>query len=589
MTSNNDFFNCSSSSSKRALQKHVSSNDQSLSFTKLNIDANPIEPKFSQLINVDPPKQFSSLPNTDHLIFKSSPTQSSFPQNITTQSCPQVPILKKKASISRPTSLMKDFSNTFNTPTSSYFSQTYYDNFQDSIDNSEFSPGDEIGPYVLQKKIGTGAFGTVYKARKESLPNSPNSTSPTVAVKVINRNSRCNSISSSLSHSLQSNFIPENNNNNINPDNDIDELVSQETDIWKQLSHPNILSLHDVVQAEGNIFVISEIAKGGSLLQYIQNNPGGISEKDAARLFRELIYAVKYMHDLGIVHRDIKAENILLVDKFDEIEHSFTKNVQLNSTTAHHHHHKKQSDFHLNTLDQLFISPTSSTPPLTPQSIRSANSNSIPIWMPEGKVLFKGNNENNISSLTNDTSNNNIEVNSSKEIFSSTASLPFQFEQCNEFFHNNDHTKDSDTDYTPTQSNADLTQCTKDINSYVCKLADFGLSGYIHEKEKDRTVVGSIHYCSPEEIKQQSFGQPSSDIWSLGVVLFAMVTGTLPFNDDYIPRLQQQIINGRYDKSKLEKFSKNLQDLISSLLQVQKEKRITMAQLLQHPWVLENL
>jgi serine/threonine protein kinase len=100
---------------------------------------------------------------------------------------------------------------------------------------------------------------------------------------------------------------------------------------------------------------------------------------------------------------------------------------------------------------------------------------------------------------------------------------------------------------------------------------------------------GSIHYCAPEILQYSSKPGYLSDIWSLGCVLHALLTGSLPFNDSYLPRLQMTIINGRWDKSRLEncKISDLAMDLVKKMLTVQ--DRIDIAQVLKHPWLTENV
>ncbi|KAJ3168132.1 hypothetical protein HDU87_001213 [Geranomyces variabilis] len=98
------------------------------------------------------------------------------------------------------------------------------------------------------------------------------------------------------------------------------------------------------------------------------------------------------------------------------------------------------------------------------------------------------------------------------------------------------------------------------------KLADFGLSTDMTPNDTPASscspmlpdlsssepvfLMGSIHYCAPEELRQTTRNS-ASDMWSLGCVLFAMLTGSLPFNDGFIPRLQLSIQNGRWDQAKL--------------------------------------
>ncbi|TPX69130.1 hypothetical protein SpCBS45565_g02672 [Spizellomyces sp. 'palustris'] len=133
------------------------------------------------------------------------------------------------------------------------------------------------------------------------------------------------------------------------------------------------------------------------------------------------------------------------------------------------------------------------------------------------------------------------------------------------------------------------------------KIADFGLSVEIAplSPEASHNVAfpndpvfchGSLHYCAPEELRQTTHSNPASDVWSLGCVLYAMLTGTLPFNDGFPPRLQAMIINGRYDTEKLDRagVSKEAKDLIAGMLKTKIEERLTMCEIWNHPWILRQ-
>ncbi|KAI8089228.1 kinase-like domain-containing protein [Halteromyces radiatus] len=96
-------------------------------------------------------------------------------------------------------------------------------------------------------------------------------------------------------------------------------------------------------------------------------------------------------------------------------------------------------------------------------------------------------------------------------------------------------------------------------------------------------VGGSLAYCAPEQIKASHvLTCPKTDIWSLGVVLFAMFAGRLPFDDDYDVRLRQTILSGRYQVP--DSFSPELTDLISHCLDPNPETRYSLDDIMKHPW-----
>lgn len=77
------------------------------------------------------------------------------------------------------------------------------------------------------------------------------------------------------------------------------------------------------------------------------------------------------------------------------------------------------------------------------------------------------------------------------------------------------------------------------------------------------------------------------DVWSLGVILFAMVCGSSPFDDDCMSSLFQKIKESKYDMPNF--ISSDVQDLINRMLQPNPVKRITMREIKEHPWYLKEL
>jgi len=78
----------------------------------------------------------------------------------------------------------------------------------------------------------------------------------------------------------------------------------------KLINHPNVVKLVDVADTVSSIFLIMEHAAGGELFDYIIARK--VTERDARRLFRQLLSAITYCHTNFIVHRDLKPENLLL-------------------------------------------------------------------------------------------------------------------------------------------------------------------------------------------------------------------------------------------------------------------------------------
>jgi len=119
------------------------------------------------------------------------------------------------------------------------------------------------------------------------------------------------------------------------------------------------------------------------------------------------------------------------------------------------------------------------------------------------------------------------------------------------------------------------------------RIADFGLSNMMEDGDFLFTSCGSPDYAAPEVISGDMYAGPEVDVWSCGVILYALVCGHLPFDDDSIPELFRKIKMGDYT------FPKNLnpdvKHLISRMLQVNPMKRITIAEVRRHPWFVIDL
>lgn len=114
------------------------------------------------------------------------------------------------------------------------------------------------------------------------------------------------------------------------------------------------------------------------------------------------------------------------------------------------------------------------------------------------------------------------------------------------------------------------------------KLVDFGLSNTFKSNELLKTACGSPCYAAPEMISGERYNGTMVDVWSSGVVLFALVSGYLPFEDPDTGQLYKKILSADYDLP--EHVSDEAGDLISRILTTDPEKRITMEQIKKHPW-----
>jgi len=92
--------------------------------------------------------------------------------------------------------------------------------------------------------------------------------------------------------------------------------LDQEIEALKRVKHPNIISLQEVTSDENHLYIRQELAKGGCLFDLLVES-GGFPEEKVVLVMKQLLEAVVYLHEIGIIHRDIKLENILLGQKGD--------------------------------------------------------------------------------------------------------------------------------------------------------------------------------------------------------------------------------------------------------------------------------
>ncbi|ELU03128.1 hypothetical protein CAPTEDRAFT_112307, partial [Capitella teleta] len=207
--------------------------------------------------------------------------------------------------------------------------------------------------------------------------------------------------------------------------------VRREIEIMSSLSHPHIISIYEVFENADKIVLIMEHATGGEMYDFI-NDKMGLYDDEARKFFRQIVSAVKYLHQNGIVHRDLKLENILL------------------------------------------------------------------------------------------DSENNV------------------------------------------------------------KIVDFGLANIYGGSRLLETYCGSPLYASPEIVNGLPYKGPEVDCWSLGVLLYTMVYGSMPFDGSDFRKLRNLITEGAY--AQVEEASEAA-DLIHHLLTPDPTKRATVADICGHWWL----
>ncbi|XP_029419266.1 serine/threonine-protein kinase SIK2 isoform X2 [Nannospalax galili] len=211
------------------------------------------------------------------------------------------------------------------------------------------------------------------------------------------------------------------------------EKIYREVQIMKMLDHPHIIKLYQVMETKSMLYLVTEYAKNGEIFDYLANH-GRLNESEARRKFWQILSAVDYCHGRKIVHRDLKAENLLL--------------------------------------------------------------------------------------------DNNMNI----------------------------------------------------------KIADFGFGNFFKTGELLATWCGSPPYAAPEVFEGQQYEGPQLDIWSMGVVLYVLVCGALPFDGPTLPILRQRVLEGRF---RIPYFmSEDCEHLIRRMLVLDPSKRLTIAQIKEHKWML---
>ncbi|XP_035005054.1 serine/threonine-protein kinase MARK2 isoform X3 [Hippoglossus stenolepis] len=261
---------------------------------------------------------------------------------------------------------------------------------------SEETP--HIGNYRLLKTIGKGNFAKVKLARHVL-------TGKEVAVKIIDKTQLNSS-------SLQKLF--------------------REVRIMKMLNHPNIVKLFEVIETEKTLYLVMEYASGGEVFDYLVAH-GRMKEKEARAKFRQIVSAVQYCHQKCIVHRDLKAENLLL---------------------------------------------------------------------------------------------------------------------------------------------------DADMN---IKIADFGFSNEFTLGNKLDTFCGSPPYAAPELFQGKKYDGPEVDVWSLGVILYTLVSGSLPFDGQNLKELRERVLRGKYRIPFY--MSTDCENLLKKFLILNPSKRGSLEQIMRDRWM----
>lgn len=113
-------------------------------------------------------------------------------------------------------------------------------------------------------------------------------------------------------------------------------------------------------------------------------------------------------------------------------------------------------------------------------------------------------------------------------------------------------------------------------------LIDFGLCNFFEKDGYLGTFCGSLYFAAPELLSGSLYEGPEVDIWSLGVVLYVMVCGKVPFDDKSMHLLYKKIMDGAIS---LDGVSNNVASLLKQMLEPDRRARITISEIYKHPWI----
>ncbi|OLL25575.1 Protein kinase kin1 [Neolecta irregularis DAH-3] len=118
------------------------------------------------------------------------------------------------------------------------------------------------------------------------------------------------------------------------------------------------------------------------------------------------------------------------------------------------------------------------------------------------------------------------------------------------------------------------------------KIIDFGLSNLFSPRSLLHTFCGSLYFAAPELLNAKPYVGPEIDIWSFGIVLYVLVCGKVPFDDQSMPALHAKIKKGLVEYPLW--LTSDCKHLLSRLLVTDPSKRATMAEILLHPWITKG-
>ncbi|KAK4468915.1 hypothetical protein MN116_007582 [Schistosoma mekongi] len=356
-------------------------------------------------------------------------------------------------------------------------------------------------------------------------------------------------------------------------------LLSQEISILESLHHPNIIRLYEVIETFSRLNLIMEYVAGGDLNRRIKKY-GKLSEPVGRIVFAQLIAAVNHLHERNIIHRDIKAENILFTYDFQHVQQTSSRTM----TTA---------------------TSSSTTGTTTGTSGKKANLEKMPRNNLKMHHTTNFHNNNNRTGKMHKLLLLRNRSHSSKRNDDGGSSSNMTTNYHNSLQRKQQHFTDGHShSTTPVRMNAkdgkkSVKRKLQKVNSmeddqiddtfndicpdhYRVKLVDFGFSKLIKDINQPLTTFcGSPAYAAPELFESKSYRGGPVDMWALGIVLFFMLTGLLPFSGTTVEQVRRLVLDNR-GLQPPDSLSPAAADLYRNLTARQPELRPTASQLIKY-------